>query len=229
MQRTPSSSRRRPSKRVEKLERRIEEDKQRVKEDEPDEEELKLYECELCAEEFPQDFFPSPDAKDIPASCRSCVWKFGSGVCYTCISRFLSNTLDYPDFHGSLHCFDCGELWPFKYVKLHPKGIELEKYEMSLLRQALQRDENFRWCPAPGCGAGNIHERNTGRCRKIICPSCNIASCFHCEVIWQTGHDCQTMQEIPPATRRALQEQKTRQCPRCSMGVVKIDGCSTLR
>ncbi|KAJ9636814.1 hypothetical protein H2199_007808 [Coniosporium tulheliwenetii] len=190
------------------------------------------YLCSICAHKKPSDSFPNAESTNIPPSCRGCLGVESYRICYACVSNWTSETA--AKYAGrspeDIACLACGDTWPYEYVKMHLSGNDIDRYEARLLRYALQDDLNLRWCPAGDCGAGYIHERNTDRCRKITCGNCGVASCYHCEIVWEARHDCKQHRdrEMSPETLKSLQDQKARQCPHCKIAVIKIDGCSDM-
>lgn len=101
----------------------------------------------------------------------------------------------------------------------------------NLVKKAVQtKDQNWRWCLAPGCGYGQIHKTPLEvpfvRCRK-----CGAKSCFKHQVKWHQGYTCNEYDMYHPGSAITKSDEETikrttKACPHCSWRIQKDGGCS---
>ena len=78
---------------------------------------------------------------------------------------------------------------PHSNVQKFATATSFEKYDQLVLQNGMQAEPNFRWCPAPNCEAGQVHEGGDGE-PLIICFSCHAKSCFRHRTPWHDGKTC---------------------------------------
>ena len=106
---------------------------------------------------------------------------------------------------------------------------------------ALTSDPSVVFCPTRGCDV--VMFGVAGESRKLTCPDCRAAVCFHCRVQWHEGQSCEgwaahqlLLKESGKAKELAsgeqlfhqyLQQQGAafRQCRKCCAWVEKTEGC----
>lgn len=101
----------------------------------------------------------------------------------------------------------------------------LHRYEFALLKECLEKDEEFRWC-AHGCGCGQIYSRLSNP--KMVCWNCNRFTCFIHQTPWHETNTCDQFQKqiegVDPDTKVYLDRQ-TKRCPNCHAPIEKFHGC----
>lgn len=83
-----------------------------------------------------------------------------------------------------------------------------------------ERQQFTRACPDSDCRGFLSTQSKCGLCSKWTCPTCNVVK----------GCDRNAPHECNPddVASAALIRQDTKQCPNCSMGIFRIEGCSQM-
>lgn len=120
-----------------------------------------------------------------------------------------------------------GDAFPSKiFVKGGILTSPIGRYDRMLLHSQLSSSPDFRWCLAPGCGAGQIHPE-PDHDPIFTCQNCGHRSCALCDVPWHEGQSCASHR------RHRKNEQQsndtvfntTKACPQCRSRIEKNDGC----
>ncbi|KAF7188941.1 hypothetical protein HII31_09864, partial [Pseudocercospora fuligena] len=173
----------------------------------------------------------------------------------TASARYLCTTCDtektaksFPDYNPSADCDhlintckSCLKEWV---------GVRIEGAEFTVFAKFNKAHRHFigevtpgwRWCLAPGCNAGQVHEKQapaaTKPKRKIkgkkdleeSQPDCGAQACVPCDRPYHTGEDCQTYQR---RTKDKMDEEEkslkelgriSKKCPGCGKSIQKDGG-----
>lgn len=106
------------------------------------------------------------------------------------------------------------------------------RYDKFATMYACRDEPNFRMCPNPSCGNGQVHAM--GHDEPILtCNACGSKACFTHEVFWHTGQTCKEF-EATRVDKRAqeaaslqLLAKTTKICPneKCGIHIEKEGGC----
>lgn len=119
-------------------------------------------------------------------------------------------------------------------------SLHKARYDVLLTRDALSGDPNFRWCRAPGCQSGQVHE--SGHEGNIFrCAECGFRVCVIHDNTWHEGETCQEYDyRVSGAKEREEQRRKeqeeaslkainkiSKKCPGagCGWNIQKHNGC----
>ena len=141
-------------------------------------------ECVVCAETLKgRDF---PDGR-ITGTCTH-----ESTTCNGCIAQHIRVQLDTRTW-GQLSCPECPSPMTYADVQRFAAADTFQRYDALAMRDGIATDAQFRWCPAPGCGSGQIH--NEGADAPIItCVDCGARSCFTHQRLWHEGLTCEEVE-----------------------------------
>ncbi|KAH0559686.1 hypothetical protein GP486_003797 [Trichoglossum hirsutum] len=137
-------------------------------------------ECVVCTETLKGTDFPQTR---ITGTCTH-----EPATCLGCIAEHIRVQLDSRTW-GQLSCPECPE--PMVYVDVRRYATEetFQRYDTLAMRDGIATDPNFRWCPAPGCESGQIH--NEGAVAPVLtCIACSARSCFTHQRLWHDGVTC---------------------------------------
>jgi hypothetical protein len=137
-------------------------------------------ECVVCTETIKGSGFPQTR---ITGTCTH-----EPTTCLGCVAEHIRVQLDSRTW-GQLSCPECPE--PMAYVDVRRYATEeiFQRYDTLAMRDGIATDPNFRWCPAPGCESGQIH--NEGAVAPVLtCVACNARSCFTHQRLWHDGLTC---------------------------------------
>ncbi|CAG8591784.1 18443_t:CDS:2 [Gigaspora margarita] len=174
-------------------------------------------ECSVCCEDY-------TTVQLISSVCNH------NDLCSTCIKRHIEAELNTKGSEILVRCpkSRCSIELTYDDVKrLAPKEL-FDRYDTLLLRAAIRKLPDFRWCKAAKCGSGQEH--TTGDNLPIItCEACGAKSCFTHDVPWHRGLTCdefsEQLQTKDYTANRAYYERHTKPCPRCKMSIEKNSGC----
>ncbi|CAG8549267.1 17045_t:CDS:2, partial [Racocetra fulgida] len=159
--------------------------------------------CSVCCEDY-------STVQQISSACGH------NDLCPTCIKRHIEAELNTKG--SEIQVRDISFKESFNPRKLLNAYIKI-RYDTLLLRAAIRKLPDFRWCKAPKCGSGQEH--TTGACGE--------KSCFTHDVPWHSGLTCdefsEQLQTKDYTANRAYYERHTKPCPRCKMSIEKNHGC----
>ena len=107
-----------------------------------------------------------------------------------------------------------------------------DRFERLMTRADLEKVPNYRWCLAPDCVSGQVHDIATdGPC--FTCVSCEHKSCATHNVKWHEGQTCAQFNRhregikhqtalVVTSIRMAL---TAKRCPKCDASITKRGGC----
>ncbi|CAG8534958.1 11623_t:CDS:2 [Paraglomus brasilianum] len=172
--------------------------------------------CLICRSASETDLVKASSGCDHADSCKSCLEKHIESQCNTKVA--LQVTCPKPSCRKELGYHDIR--------KLAQKQL-FERYDNLLLRHAIRKLPDFRWCKVANCGWGQEH--TTGDDEPVMtCHACNAKSCFTHDVPWHTNMTCdefdESLKKGDNATR-VYYEQHTKSCPECKEAIEKNDGC----
>lgn len=185
----------------------------------PTHEQHKLYTCTVC-------YADDLTLEDIfVLSCSHF-------LCKVCMAHYISSAIDN-NLATSLTCPDpsCKEQVIDEQVRRCVTPSDYERYTNFLLQNALARDENFTWCPRPGCGAGLIRSADNQLVMRCPAERCGFDFCFQCKKSEHSGFTCAQHEEflvLSSQSERLNAEwlaKNTRPCPKCSVAIQRNKGC----
>jgi len=100
----------------------------------------------------------------------------------------------------------------------------LTKYKKFRTNTEVALDKKKRWCPTRDCNT--ILERK-GNARKVVCPTCDRATCWNCNSRYHRGTCAKKAKTSNEAAFMLYKIRKNvKACPRCRVPVEKISGCN---
>jgi hypothetical protein len=155
--------------------------------------------------------------------------KHARTVCDGCLGRHVEAEVRNKGNCKTITCPEpyCKSVMEHHEVQRWAIASVFEDYDQLLLRDCLQRDEEFRWCARPGCGAGQKHPFKD-RLPIMACFKCKSKTCFTHRCEWHEGRTCSKYdQDAKDSEEVALLQalDTIKKCPGCSNGIEKIDGC----
>ncbi|KAI9775392.1 MAG: hypothetical protein M1839_001247 [Geoglossum umbratile] len=150
-------------------------------------------ECVVCAETL--------KGRDFPDSCITGTCEHEAMTCRDCIAQHIRMQLDTRTW-GQLSCPECPAPMVYADVKRFATAEIFRRYDGLAMRDGIAADAQFRWCPAPNCESGQIH--NEGADAPIItCIACGARSCFTHQRLWHDGLTCEEVETGVSPTSRA--------------------------
>ena len=156
--------------------------------------------CDICVEERPLSEFPSAP---ITATCTH---DFGS-TCKECIRRHLATQLSSRG-DAALTCI-CNEPLTAHDVQRNADRADFARYCERATLNAVEQDPRFVWCPANGCGEGQIHRYGAEE-PIVTCFRCRLRFCFEHRVPWHEGLTCHEYEQQENGQEVASDEQDER-------------------
>ncbi|KAE8444546.1 hypothetical protein EG329_014470 [Mollisiaceae sp. DMI_Dod_QoI] len=135
-------------------------------------------ECAICVEEKPLEDFPK-----ITAACQH-----EEHTCLGCVQNWLAREVDNTDW-DKIHCVACKEVVPYDDMKRLMTSAAFEKYDQYSRNFTLSNMPNFRWCIAPNCKSGQIHENGVDG-PIFLCTACFSKACVIHNVAWHESETC---------------------------------------
>jgi IBR domain, a half RING-finger domain len=166
-------------------------------------------ECVVCAETLKGRDFPDCG---VTGTCTH-----EATTCNSCIAQHIRVQLETRTWR-QLTCPECPAPMAYADVQRFATAEIFQRYDALAMRDGITTDAQFRWCPAPNCESGQIH--NEGADAPIItCVACGARSCFTHQRLWHEGLTCEEFETgVSPSSRkrrltaqeRADQEMATR-------------------
>ncbi|KAG9293823.1 hypothetical protein G9A89_019161 [Geosiphon pyriformis] len=155
-------------------------------------------------------------------------------ICEICIRRQIEIEVNSKGEVIKITCpkYRCNSVLSYDDVKRLASVKIFERYDNLLLRIAISKLEDFRWCKNPECGSGQEH--SSGDEQPIMtCHACGAKSCFTHDVPWHEGLKCDEFSEKieteqKPANQ-AYYDRYTKKCPDCEMAIEKNHGCDHMK
>lgn len=102
------------------------------------------------------------------------------------------------------------------------------RYDRLSTRAALNAIPGFRWCIAPFCDSGQIHDSEGS---IMTCTECKFRTCTNCDREFHDGETCDEytermgiQEDLIKQSEEAI-EQMAKQCPGCKTRIEKNGGC----
>jgi hypothetical protein len=154
-------------------------------------------------------------------------------VCNTCVYKNTKSALE--DMQSTeVVCPESGCQAVFGYNEVYQVLVKsnnrtlFEFYDRQLTYQRLEQMSEFSWCPYPGCGSGQLNERNTLAQSRVSCIKCKRMICSFHRTKWHTGMTCDEYDRSnltdDNRTKQWLKKY-SKQCPQCKSSIQKIGGC----
>ena len=164
----------------------------------------------------------------------------GCHFCEDCIKAYVREKVDAGNVMQSQLL--CPTVEPTRCAKaIAPADIKrcldtdaaAARYERLTLQRAVEMGDDMGTCPTAGCTFMFVFDKDN---RKLECPMCSQSFCLVCRTSpWHRGVRCEQYQaengdpEAADATFAAFaQNQKLKQCPKCTSWVEKTSGCDAM-
>ena len=201
------------------------------------------YDCTTCgltlaSSAFPN-LLPTADCDHLINTCKSCLKNW--------VATQLDNTI-----YNKLSCPECPEILQNGDVKAYATKSVYAKFDELEKRGNAEKTPGWRWCLAPGCKAGQVHQtlaeispnaitstRRKGKARAkavadediCACHKCGAKACVPCDKPWHEGETCAQYQKRvnnkekdEKASVKTI-EKKCKKCPNCDINIQRDGGC----
>lgn len=160
-----------------------------------------LQTCNICAEDRQPSEFP------VISTTSTCTHPV-TDTCKECIRRHLASQLSSRGT-AMLYCI-CNQPLSLDEVQQNADPVDFARYSERATMELLESDSQFIWCPAQGCGAGQIQQRGSDE-PKVTCAQCRQPYCFIHRVRWHAGMTCREFDQAPELadTCRAIENAQT--------------------
>ena len=146
-----------------------------------------LQTCNICAEERQSNDFPTTP---VTPTCTHPV----TDACKECVRRHLASQLSSRGT-SALSCI-CNQPLSLNDVQRNADPADFARYCERATMELLESDSQFVWCPAQGCGAGQLQQRGSDE-PKVTCARCWQPYCFTHRVRWHVGMTCREFDQTP--------------------------------
>lgn len=146
-----------------------------------------LQTCNICAEERQSNDFPTTP---VTPTCTHPV----TDACKECVRRHLASQLSSRGT-SALSCI-CNQPLSLDDVQRNADPMDFARYCERATMELLESDSQFVWCPAQGCGAGQLQQRGSDE-PKVTCARCWQPYCFTHRVRWHVGMTCREFDQTP--------------------------------
>jgi len=198
------------------IRRLIEEDKKKLQE----ELDKKKYQCLICDEEYSIEMIYVLD---------NCNHRY----CIECLGLMLKTKINDGRVQ-EIKCPspNCETQIDYNQIKQIVRDDNLfARYEEYNLKRALEKIQDLRWCPRPGCSNAMI---GSSEVPMMVCSNdrCRFTFCFKCKEEWHADVTCEQYQqwkiENNESEARYIDwvRNNTKQCPKCKVQIEKNGGCN---
>ncbi|EGD76019.1 hypothetical protein PTSG_00728 [Salpingoeca rosetta] len=141
------------------------------------------------------------------------------GICKECLRMHAKSCMDTRRL--PVQCAACTEDVPLNMVLDALPPEEQDQLSTAMLRAALEKDPQVRFCPAPDCGYAVFLGEDMTLCPYASCDRCGTAFCTRCKHKAHGRNPC-VLTDLPP---------NTKPCPKCFAPIEKAqDGsCNHVR
>lgn len=193
------------------------------------------YDCTACGRTLADSSFP----KHLPTdNCNIHL----INTCKACLKQWIAVQIDSTTY-DNITCPECPELMQNGDIKLHAAKDVYKRFDELERRGIADKTPGWRWCLAPRCRAGQVHEppaqvgesvSNLGPKRRswtkvkkseaahniCTCNECGAKACVDCDLPWHEGetcHDYQTRIKGEDFEKKEAASLKTiqKQCKQC--------------
>ena len=106
-----------------------------------------------------------------------------------------------------------------------------QKYDQKLFDLTLSQMGDVRYCPNPKCGTAMCGSKDAP---LMICPKCQLNSCFNCKEEYHHGSTCAKHQQWKKENCKGdvafenwmKKQENMKACPRCKVSIQRPDGCN---
>ena len=199
------------------------------------------YDCATCgmnrlAKFFP-DYNPSTECDDYHRinTCKACLQKH---VTY-CINNAQTTTTADEDEALGIACPECDTVMRPVNIEIATSRTMYAKFEKLERRHKARTTEGWRWCLAPNCNAGQVHDSSSNTDKEDICTchECGARACVPCDRPYHEGESCEAYQSR--VKDRVEEEDKsleavnrlTKPCPNpnCKARIQTRGGCASVK
>jgi IBR domain, a half RING-finger domain len=151
-------------------------------------------------------------------------------TCDICMQHHITEEVNSKGNTTVIKCLGAGCKAVLDYEDVHRFASKetFAMYDKLVLRRALEKMKDFRWCGHAGCGCGQIHANPSYP--KMTCHACRKITCFRHQCPWHENRTCdqyerdsQKSEEV--ALLQYIQSNKVMRCPKCKHGIEKNQGC----
>jgi hypothetical protein len=196
----------------------------------------KRYTCSTCLVEKSSGFFAAytPSAK-----CTHSIH-----TCNLCLKKYVNMRISEAAFVArtdpknvthvfGIGCPECKETMLSANVRAATTLDMFQRFEAMEHKYVASHIPGWRWCMAPSCSAGQVHEKAGGIC---MCRACGARVCVPCDVPFHEGETCAAyqaridQQHAVENTKSVAEIQViTQPCPHCGVKIQKNGGCGEMQ
>lgn len=179
-------------------------------------------ECNICCRRGSETEIPTGKVTPLCLKERT--------VCKDCLQKHIRNAILFNrGRYDNIRCIctheDCPLTLDYGHIQKYADEDTFRRFDEALLCQTLDIESEFFWCSRLGCGSGQIHYEGRNN-PEVICHACGHRSCFTHKCDWHEGLTCEQYDAAQPtSTTEPSSSSGYLQCPKCSHGIEKLDGC----
>lgn len=199
--------------------------------------------CATCGRNLGRHYFPK-------AVTRKCAHNITT--CKACTKTWISTQLDTVTY-DNISCPECPELMDDASVKANATRAAYDRFNELERRGIADSTPGWRWCLAPRCNAGQVHQpslhtklklagngkkhkrtRATDNDTICTCTECGAKACVPCDRPFHEDETCvQFQQRIKKAEHDEIASLKTiaeecKKCPFCTRNIERRGGCDQM-
>ncbi|KAF2165418.1 hypothetical protein M409DRAFT_24268 [Zasmidium cellare ATCC 36951] len=210
------------------------------------------YLCFACDTErapsaFP-DYNPSSECDHLINTCKTCLKAWVAAQVEG--GLFTMGGEDGKTF--GVKCPQCPAIMRSVNVQIAATKLVHQRFDVAERKHIAENTPGWRWCLAPGCKAGQVHEKKAPTPKSkaakkpnvkaelkevestadiCTCNKCGAKACVPCDRPWHEGETCTEYQR---RIRDRIEEEDksvsaikklTKKCPHCQMNIQKNGGC----
>ncbi|KAF2789085.1 hypothetical protein K505DRAFT_285044, partial [Melanomma pulvis-pyrius CBS 109.77] len=169
-----------------------------------------MQDCTVCGESLLRKEFP------LLADCSH-----EPGICPECYAEWIATKIvDGSWREVKCPANECKVILKHHEIHRLAKAESFEQYDVLLTRNALGGDANFRWCRAPGCQSGQVHE--SGHAGNIFrCIACGFRVCVMHDTTWHEGETCQEYDDRVGGAKERGEQKRREEQEKASLEAIK--------
>lgn len=149
--------------------------------------------------------------------------------CETCYSSYLCGKVEEGPSCIKTFCpmFKCKQIVPVSFFNRFADKTSSKKYQLFLVRNFIETNKSFRWCPSAGCEKVAI----AGSGITTVLCNCGCPFCFKCG---EEAHDPVCCSYLAEWSQKCSNESETanwilantKKCTQCNARIEKNQGCN---